>query len=243
LEKQRSSISKQSKLAPRSQIAKRFEALHRDQTLDEVYTAVGIPSRVSGVSVPRGAVGHMYVKVNTSEDMIELTYNGIGVVRFAYNDSLSNWLLDVAESVTGLYWSTREGRFASMHELINSTDERDLQEVAKYLLQQNNIEKGLLNRVADRIYRSRMDPNEELADSLAWLTKVIAMSRDGRYRKLLLDVSNTAVSSKLQRYAAKAASELPETSDGDYLPSSAEKTTGAPATGQGSHTRAAGTAR
>jgi len=223
LEQQRANLAKSSSLAAQKQVARQFEALHRDQTLDEVFTAVGRPGRISGVSVPRGAVGHAYVKVKTSEDMIEFTYVGLGTVRFAYSESQANWLLDVAQGVSPLYWSKLEGRFATLYELVNSDDERELREVARYMLKQNGIEKALLNRVADRIYRSRLDTNEEMADSLAWLSKVLARSRDGRYRKLLFDVSNTAASKKLRKYALQAATELPASTEADYVPVSADK--------------------
>jgi hypothetical protein len=59
-----------------------------------------------------------------------------------------------------------------------------------------------------------------MADSLAWLCKVIEKSGDGRYRQVLLDVSETGANRTLRKHAAKAASNLTDTMEAKYVPSS-----------------------
>jgi hypothetical protein len=85
------------------------------------------------------------------------------------------------------------------------------------------IERATLDRVADRIYQSHLDPDDALADTLAHLCRILAKSGDGRYKPLLLEVSDRAAERTLRKHAGKAANELPDTSDEKYVPSLAGK--------------------
>jgi hypothetical protein len=186
--------------------------------LDEIYAQLGIPDAVSGVNVPGDKVGHLYVKVRTSQYMIVFAYTGSGTIRFFYDDDKADWLLADAASDKGLFWAKASGRFGTVNDILTTGDVADLRELAVYLHGQDQVARDTLDRIADRIYASRLETTGQMADTLAWLCKVLAKSGDGRYKPFLLDISNSAAHSTLKRYAAKTASNLPESPGGNYVP-------------------------
>jgi len=226
LEQMRARLLKKGGPSSRNQVAKQFDEVRKGQSLDEVYSILGAPNDIRGVNVPKGRAGHSYVKVRISDDMIVFVYSGIGTIRFAFDEAKdkNDWLLAEAKSDKGLIWDPLGGRFVTINDLVNADlittgDASELREIVYHLRKQTSIGRDILDRSADRIYRSRLEPGEELADALAWLCKIIAKSGDGRYKQLLLDVSNTATNNKLRKYASKAANDLPDTSEKQYVPS------------------------
>jgi hypothetical protein len=112
----RARLTKKSSSATHSHMTKQFFELHEGQSLDEIYSIFGIPNDVSGVNVPRGMAGHLYVKVRVSDDMILLGYNGLGTIRFVYVEVKTNWLLADADGDRGPFWSKRDGRFLTTND-------------------------------------------------------------------------------------------------------------------------------
>ncbi len=226
LEQMRARLLKKAGPGSLNQVAKRFGEVLKGQSLDEVYSILGTPNDVSGVNVPKGRAGRGSVQIRLSEDMIVFAYSGSGTIRFSFDDAKdkNNWLLTEAKSDKGLIWKQLDGKFVTINELIKTDlittgDASELREIVYHLRKQESIGRDILDRSADRIYRSRLEPGEELADALAWLCKIIAKSGDGRYKQLLLEVSNTATNNKLRKYASKAANDLPEDSEEQYVPS------------------------
>lgn len=204
------------------QAAKQFDELRKDRSLDEIYSMFGTPDDVSGVNVQGRKVGHI-VNVRTSGDMIVFEYNSLGTIRFVYDEAKSNWLLSEAKSDRGLIWARQGGRFVTFDELITEGDEPQLRDVVRQLQKRYPIERATLDRVADRIYQSHLDPDDALADTLAHLCRILAKSGDGRYKPLLLEVSDKAAERTLRKHAGKAANELPDPTDEKYVPSLAGK--------------------
>jgi len=209
-----------------NKVANLFPEVRKGQSLDEVFSALGAPDGVSGVSVTNGRAGHSFVKVRTSDDMIAFMYNGMGTIRFVFDDASAryNWLLADASSDKGLIWKPLDGKFVTLNDLVNrdlitSGDAAELREIIYHLRKQESIERDILDRVADRVYRSRLESGGEMADALAWLCKILGKSGDGRYKQILSEVSNTAVNEKLRKYAGKAANNLQETNEKRFVPS------------------------
>jgi len=224
LEQMRVRLMKKGGPISANKAVKQFDEVRKGQSLDEVYSILGTPNDVSGVNVAKGRAGHSFVKVQTSDDMIVFMYSGIGTIRFVFDDAKAknNWLLADAKSDKGLIWKQLDGKFVTINELINADlittgDASELREIVYHLRKQESVERAILDRAADRIYRSRLEPGGELADALAWLCKILAKSGDGRYMQILLDVSNTAVNDKLRKFAGKAANNLPETSEKQFV--------------------------
>ncbi len=92
--------------------------------------------------------------------------------------------------------------------LLAQGDFSELRRVAKYLLEKDLIDKDILDATMARIASSRDTQDSDLADSLAWLCKVILKSGDVKYKVAMTDIAETAASSQLQKYAKKAASGL-----------------------------------
>ena len=204
------------------QAAKQFDGLRRGRPLEAVYSGLGVPDDVNGVNVPGRKVGHI-VNVRTSEDMVVFVYGGLGTIHFVYDEEKTDWLLAEAKSDRDLIWARQGGRFVASEELITEGDNSQLRDVLRQLRKQDTIERVTLDRVADRIYQSRLDPDDELADTLAHLCRILAESGEGRYKQLLLEVSDTAAERTLRRHAGKAANQLPDTTEERYVPSLAGK--------------------
>lgn len=219
LSQMRTRLTKKGDPTSRNQLAKKFDDLRGDRTtVDEVYSVFGRPDNVSGKNIPSNKVGFMFVKVRTSDDMLILEYGGLGTARFIYDEAKIAWLLDEAKSERDLYWLRRDGRLVTIDELILNADRVQLREMANQLIKQDSVKKDVLDRVAERIYASRLEKDDDMADSLAWLCRVIEKSGDGRYKQLLLDVSETAADRTLRKYAAKAANSLADTTEAKFVP-------------------------
>jgi len=221
LREMRARVAKQSDvLRPRS--ADKFSDLHESQEIEEIYSTFGLPNEVSRSSIPGGRVGHGFVKVRTEHTALVLAYINLGTIRFIYRENENDWRLVDATSTTGLFWSANEGRFVPIEDRIAHGNGSQLREIAEYLIERGTLSKGILDRVADRLNESRQEQNEQVADGLAWLCKIIAKGGDGRYKPFLLDVSNTAASKKLRSYARQSATSLSEVSGGQYIPVSGQ---------------------
>lgn len=203
---------------PAAQREKQFEALRRDQSLDDVIASLGAPDEIRAINVPGNRVGHLYVKVRTSQDLMVLSYQDLGTIRFIFDEGRSNWSLVDIDSAKGLNWNVQEGQLATMRDLIATGGPKDLLKVAKYLNRQVDVDRDVLDQVAERIYRSRSETDDDLSDALAHLTKVIGKRRDGRYKKMLLDVADTAASRTLRKHAGKTAESLPDPSGEIFVP-------------------------
>lgn len=204
--------------ASRSQLAMQFAELHFGQPLNEVYSALGTPTDVSGSNIGGNKVGFIFVKVRTSEDMIVFGYKDIGTINFYYDGDKAIWLLSDASSDKGLLWNWQTGHFGTLSDLIARGGVIDLREVMKRLSTQKNIDRDTLDHIAERIYRSRNETDGVLADTLAKLCYVIEKTRDGRYKQVLLDVSDTAETSTLRKHSGRVAKNLPDTTDANYVP-------------------------
>jgi hypothetical protein len=215
----RAALPKKTGASPSELTTRHFDKVRRDQPLDEIYTQLGIPDTVSGINVPGDKVGHGPVKVRTSQYMIVFSYAGLGTIRFFYDDDKASWRLIEATSDKGLYWARQGGYFGTTSDIIASGDGADLREIAVRLHRQEQVGRDTLDRIANRVYASRQETGGKTADALAWLCKVLAKSGDGRYKPLLLDVSNSATHSTLRKYAAQAASSLPESPAEKFVPS------------------------
>jgi len=214
-------LTKKASLTSRDQISRNFDDLRQGQALEEVYSILGQPNEVSATTVPGRKVGIPGVgRFRTEYDSIALGYSELGTVRFAYQEGQTDWKVADVKSVKGLFWSTIDGHFVTFDEQITSGDGLHLREIAWYLIEQDRVQKDILDRVAQRIYRSRQEKDGLLVDGLAWLCRAIAKSGDGRYKQFLLEVSNSAATSKLRSYASKTASSLKGTPEDSFVPAS-----------------------
>ena len=207
---------------PRNETTARFAALHERQSENDVFAALGRPDDVGGISVPKGTAGGWHFRVRYSQDMMVWTYTGLGEIRFGYDDEANDWLLATVTSKRGLYWSGERGRLVPMEEVIATNDPEELREIARYLVKRDDLTRPVLDSVADRIYRSRLDPSKDVGEALAYLCKVITQSRDGRYKPMMVEISEITPNKKLKKYSIAAADALPDPTGEKFVPSSSD---------------------
>lgn len=202
----------------------KFNKLHADTSLDETFKILGLPNKISSTLVTKDTIRtrHFFVKVRVTEALTILEYGDLGKIRFIYDTNKSDWLIRDAVSNRGLVWDLNGGHFSTLTEYLENSDGVTLRQYAKNLLKQDQVKVNILDRIADRIYLSRFNSNKRTADALAWLCKVIAKSGNAKYKSLLTEVSSTASSPTLKKYAGIAASDLPESSGEDYFPAQQE---------------------
>lgn len=219
LDKFRADLIKNRKKAPADAVARTlFGDLKTDQRLEDVYSKLGAPEKISAINVPRGKAGFGPVKIKMSDDRIVFHYPGLGEATFGSDNSAADWLLVNAKSTNELQWLERDGRFATWMEVISEGDARDLRELTKLLLKQSSaIETALLDRVADRIYDSYMEEGD-MVDPLAHMSKLLGKSKNGKYKPLLREVSEKAAHATLRKHAKLAADSLPDPSEVHYVP-------------------------
>jgi len=195
-----------------------FTALKRDQRLEDVYANLGAPKALNGVNVVHGKVGFA-VHIKLTEDLIVFHYPGMGEVRFGYDKPTDDWLLFDAKNSDDLYWFARDGRFITKNEGISSGDDLVLRQITKKLMKQSDpVEITVLDLVADRIHHSQLETDGKLADALAHMCKLLGKSNNGKYKHMLLEVSEKAEHKTLRKHAGQAANSLPDTSVEKYVP-------------------------
>jgi hypothetical protein len=204
---------------PRSgQVGTQFDALRKGRTLDEIYAAFGRPDEVQAAIVYGRKMGHGPVQIRDSKDTIAFVYRGAGTVRFGYDEEHGDWRVFDATSEKDLYWISRGGRFGTLDDWVATGNEDDLIKISELLRHQDRIERSTLDRVADRIYELRVDPDDDVSDALAYLCQALAKSEDGRYRKFLEEVAYDAGDKTLRKHARKAARSLPDSDEPAYVP-------------------------
>ncbi len=209
---------------PRSaQATSQFDALRKGETIEEVYAALGRPDEVQAETITGRKMGHAYVQIRDSRDAIAFVYRGAGTIRFAFDEDKGGWRVADGTSEKDLYWSQRGGRFGTLAEWVATGNETDLIKISERLRHEERVDREVLDRVADRIYELREDPDDDVSDALAYLCKVLAKSEDGRYRKFLLEVADTAGDKTLRKHARKAARSLPDSKEPAYVPVLARK--------------------
>lgn len=89
-----------------------------------------------------------------------------------------------------------------------STDGATLQSVAKSYHAQNNLKLETLDLIAQKIWEMRSSKDSYDIDATSWLCKVLANSKNARYREFLSELIKTSKSKKIQQYAGYALKSL-----------------------------------
>jgi len=200
---------------------KQFDVVRPNTSIEAIVDQFGFPDSVTGVNDKRVGelVRRTYAVVQLSDDLIVLGYNGLGTIRFIYDTTRDNWLVKDAESNNNLVWDKRDGKFKSQANKLMVVTGAKLTEYAQELLHREHLDPITLNEIADRIYKSRYENDNQTADGLGWLCKVLLKSGDGKYKKFLLDISENAANRRLRKHARASANDLPDTTSEAYDPS------------------------
>jgi len=207
-------------IPPPDELRRRFDGIKTGQTIDEVYLVLGAPEFVTGVSLPRGKAGFLFVRVKLSTDQIQFRYPGVGIARFGFDEGSGRWLLSAGISeIPGRYWIDSRGRFGSILDVAEFGEAADLRLLKKNLAGRNPpTDQELLDRIVDRIYFSQLDSGNELVQALAHLCRLVGDSGNGKYKAVMLKIAESADHRTLRRHAKQAAERLVAAPGNDYLP-------------------------
>jgi len=205
---------------PKDVLQRRFAELGAGQSIDEVYSALGAPDQIFGVSVPRGRAGFLFVRVKLSSDQIEFYYLETGTARFGYDETSRRWLLaDATSSNPARLWVAPLGRFGTELDLAEYGDVQDLRILHKKLTDEvRSVNPELLDRIVDRIYFSQMETDGPLVVALSHFCTLVGSSATAKYKPVLAKIAETAEHRTLRKYAGRAAQALPQADGAIYMP-------------------------
>lgn len=129
-------------------------------------------------------------------------YDGLGNIQFSGRKSEAKFviaLMPVAKN---------DGDISTIKAQLES-DGQSFQLLAQGYYKLDNISDDVLDLFAGKIWEGKASEDPYMIDGLAWLCRTLGKSNNPRYRSLLTDVSETAGSGKLRRYAKVGLKLLP----------------------------------
>jgi len=215
LDKLRSRVTDDAGAPSRRRAAEKFPELRRGWTLDETVAAVGQPASSTPVDVHEEELEKLQapIKGEIASEMIVLAYPGVGNARFAIEENRQTWILVDATSERSLYWLSPAGRLGDVTELITEGGGRVLREFSMRLSESATVDAAMLERIARRIYASRDESDSDTVDALAYFCKVLGKGGNGKYKSMLLEVSESASRKALRKHARLVAEKLPDSEE------------------------------
>lgn len=215
LDKLRARFTSDVGASSRRSAAEKFPELRRGWTLDETVAAVGQPASVTPVDVHEEELEKLQapIKGEIAGEMIVLAYPGVGAARFSIEEDRQTWILVDATSERKLYWLSPAGRLGAVTELIAEGGGRVLRGFSVRLLEDATVDAAMLDRIARRVYASRDESDSDTVDALAYLCKVLGKSGNGKYKRMLLEVSDSASRKALRKHARLVAEKLPDSEE------------------------------
>lgn len=142
-------------------------------------------------------------------------YEQIGTVTFVTGPTL------YVESISPMVQSALVDTSELGYQLKTYESDR-LQHFAKSLYSKNLTDITSLDMIAARIWISRETENDIEIDALSWLCKALGRSQNGRYSTFLTELSKSAGSKKLKKYALANLKMLPNADSEQFDVSNAE---------------------
>lgn len=93
-----------------------------------------------------------------------------------------------------------------------------LREVARRYYTFSSVSTDKLDKIANKLWQDKDAEGYYTIDALSWFCKVIANSRDPRYRTLLHRIINESSSKKLRKYAENSLQMLPGDEVTQFIP-------------------------
>jgi hypothetical protein len=197
--------------------AAHFADIAPGQPLTIVYRAMGLPDSVAATSLKHGETGGGPVRMSVMVSSLIVSYDNAGTLIFQLSGADGGWIVD-SISGAGMIEPGTPVPVARIRQRLATSDARALQAVALDLIARNETDQGVLDEVGRRIWDGRAIDEKNFADAMSHLCKALGHSKEGRYRKFLLEVAETAETHRLRSHAEDAAEELPEGTEPAFDP-------------------------
>ena len=179
-----------------------FDQIKQGDTLEVVLALLGNPD---GVGQYIRSFRRPFIGRQTFQNL-RLSYINLGSMELRYDET--HWYVDIKSEQTDADISQVAPEYRDLLSRLVSNDATQIRSAAKEAMKIPLTDSASLDHIAQYIWDNQTTQDDQLADALAWLCKVLNTSQDGRYKEMLITLSQKPINKKITRYAANAANGL-----------------------------------
>lgn len=183
--------------------AENFQRVKVGDTLEVVLSLLGQPD---GVGQYIRSYRRPFIGRQTFQNL-RLSYINFGSMELRYEET--HWLVDLKSKQTDADISAVSADVRDLLSRLVSNDVTQIRSAAREAIKLPLTDQAALDHIAQYIWDNQDTQNDQFADSLAWLCKVLSNSENGRYKEILATIAQKPIHKKITRYAAKSAKKLP----------------------------------
>ncbi|WP_299492537.1 hypothetical protein [uncultured Shewanella sp.] len=179
-----------------------FQQLQLGSTLDDVLKALGEPN---GVGQYLNNKFRFFIGNQTIQNL-RLTYSDIGSMELRFYEN--KWVVDkkslqASQSITAL-----KPQYQDLVSRLISNDAPQIKAAAREAMALPLSDQQSLDLLAQYLWDNRQTQDKYMADSMAWLCKVLGHSNNGRYKTFLETLAASNAHEKIAHYAEGSAEKL-----------------------------------
>lgn len=180
-----------------------FQQLQLGSTLETVLAQLGQPN---GVGQYLNHKFRFFIGGQTFQNL-RLTYNNLGSMELIYDKD--EWILDKKSLQANYNLSDLNAQYQDLVSRLISNDAPQIKAAAREAMQLPLSDEQSLDLVAQYLWNNRNTNDKYMADSMAWLCKVLGHSNNGRYKTFLEMLAASDAHEKIAHYAEGSAEKLP----------------------------------
>lgn len=142
---------------------------------------------------------------------LRLSYLNLGSMELHYENNI--WLVRTKSVQADTDLTELDSQYQDLASRLLSKDRVQVIAAAREAIAIKLSDIETLDHIAKHIWDERSTEDRHLADSLAWLCKVLAASNNGRYKQMLATLEDHGATKKIVKYARSAANELPASTE------------------------------
>ncbi|WP_298772639.1 hypothetical protein [uncultured Shewanella sp.] len=190
----------------------KFEQINLGSTLEHVVDILGQPD---GVGQYLHYKRRIFIGTQTFQNL-RIMYTDLGSMELRYDEN--KWVLDKKSFQSTQNIANVDPQFQDLLSRLISNDAPQIKAAAREAIQLPLTQSHVLDHVAQYIWDNKNTDDRYLADSLAWLCKVLGRSQNGRYKVFMETLANSDAHKKIIKYARGPAKNLPLV-DNKFTPS------------------------
>lgn len=180
-----------------------FDSIQPGTELTAVLDVLGQPD---GVGQYIRQFNRPFVGRQTFQNL-RLSYLNLGSMEFNYEHD--SWRLRTKAVQAATDISVVDQQYQDLLSRLLSNDRVQVVTAAKEAISLRLSDTEALDQIGQHIWNERATKDRHQADALAWLSKVLAASGNGRYKLLLATLGEHGANAKIVKYALNGAEKLP----------------------------------
>lgn len=183
-------------------MASTFEQIKTGDNLKVVLSMLGQPD---GVGQYVRSYSRPFIGRQTFQNL-RLSYINVGSMELRYEKT--HWVVKLKSVQTDADIANVHAEYRDLLSRLVSNDVTQIRAAAREAIQLPLTDPATLDHIAQYIWDNQNTQDGHLADSLAWLCKVLSKSQDGRFKEMLQTLAQKPLHKKITRYAASSAKNL-----------------------------------